>query len=166
MDKRDVIGERGEAIFRVLLTRKHPTRSYLFDHPRFLGEKKQSIDFYVELFHEEALTPFFFVQVKSTSEGYTRKERRLKIQVSTNEIKQLAAYPTPTYIVGVDELNERGYIVAANRKQKTGFSSLCTNHPLNPDTLALVWDEVSAYWAFLSYLSFHSSLIDPKWGLL
>jgi hypothetical protein len=77
VDKRDVIGERGESIFRVLLTRKHPSRGYLFDHPRFLGEKKQTIDFYVELFHEESLVPFFFVQVKSTSEGYSSKEQRL-----------------------------------------------------------------------------------------
>lgn len=163
MDKREVIGERGESIFRVLLTRKHPTRGYLFDHPRFLGEKKRTIDFHVELFHDESLIPFFFVQVKTTSEGYTLKEHRLKIQVTAIDMRRLAAYPAPTYIVGIDEPQEQGYIVSANGEHKTGFSSLCTDYPLNPDILALLWDEVAAYWASPIYSSFQSALCDPKW---
>ncbi len=166
MDKRDIIGERGESIFRVLITRKHPTRGYLFDHPRFLGEKKRTIDFHVELFHDESLIPFFFVQVKSTSEGYTVKEHRLKIQVTVTDMKRLAAYPAPTYIVGIDESGEQGYIVSANGECKTGFSSLCTNYSLNPDVLALLWDEVAAYWISPTYPVFHSVFCDPKWRQL
>jgi hypothetical protein len=61
VDARDLIGERGEAIFRVLMTRKHPKRGYLFEHPRFLGEKKRTIDFHVELFHDESLVPLALV---------------------------------------------------------------------------------------------------------
>lgn len=163
MDKREIIGERGEAIFRVLLTRKHPTRGYLFDHPRFLGEKKRTIDFYVELFHKEYLIPFFFVQVKSTAEGYTLKEHRLKVQITATDMERLAAYPAPTYIVGIDEADEQGYIVSANGERKTGFASLCTDYPLNPDILALLWDEVAAYWANSIDPSFQSTLCDPKW---
>ncbi len=163
MDKRDVIGERGESIFRVLITRKHPTRGYLFDHPCFLGEKKRTIDFHVELFHDESLVPFFFVQVKSTSEGYTLKECRLKVHVTATDMKRLAAYPVPTYIVGIDEPEERGYIVSANGECKTGFSSVCNDHPLNPNTLALLWDEVSAYWSAPNYPEFRSAFCDPKW---
>jgi hypothetical protein len=164
VDKKDVIGERGESIFRVLLTRKHPTRGYLFDHPRQLGEKKQTIDFYVELFHDEYLTPFFFAQVKSTSQGYTRKEQRLKVQVTNADMKFLATYPAPAYVVGIDEIGEQGYIVAVNRTYKKGFSSLCTSYPLNPEVLALVWDEVAAYWTSSNDWSFQSVFSDPKWG--
>ncbi|MBD2450647.1 hypothetical protein H6G76_26660 [Nostoc sp. FACHB-152] len=88
MDVREVIGERGESIFRVLITRKHPSRGYLFEHPRFLGEKKRTIDFYVELFHDDFLIPFFFVQVKSTSQGYTQSDRRLKVKVTDSDMKR------------------------------------------------------------------------------
>ena len=163
MDRRDVIGERGEAIFRVLITRKHPDRGYLFDHPRFLGDKKQTIDFQVELFHKESFIPFFFVQVKSTSAGYTLKENRLKVQVTTTDMKRLAAYPAPTYIVGIDEPGEQGYIVSANGEWNAGFSTLCTEHPLIPDTLTLLWDEVVAYWTASPSPTFQSILCDPKW---
>lgn len=163
MDAREVIGGRGESIFRVLITRKHPVLGYLFDHPRFLGEKKRTIDFHVELFHDESLIPFLFVQVKSTSEGYPQREHRLKVQVTATDMKRLAAYPAPTYIVGIEESEERGYIVSGNGECKTGFSSLCTDYPLNPDVLALLWDEVAAYWASSTYPTFRSVFCDLKW---
>lgn len=163
MDVREVIGERGESIFRVLITRKHPSRGYLFDHPRFLGEKKRTIDFYVELFHDDFLIPFFFVQVKSTSQGYTQSDRRLKVKVTDSDMKRLAAYPAPTYVIGIDEQGEQGYIVSANGESKTGFSSLCTDYPLSPNVLALLWDEVKAYWTSPDYANFRSIFCDPKW---
>jgi Domain of unknown function (DUF4365) len=163
VDKRDVIGERGESIFRVLITRKHPSRGYLFDHPRFLGEKKQTIDFYVELFYEESLVPFFFVQVKSTSEGYSSKEQRLKVQVTDTDMKRLAAYPVPTYIVGIDESGEQGYIISANGESKMGLPSLCTDYPLSPETLALLWDEVAGFWVSPNYSEFRSIFCDSRW---
>ncbi|NES22533.1 MAG: DUF4365 domain-containing protein [Symploca sp. SIO3E6] len=147
------------------MTRKHPERGYLFDNPRFLGEKKQTIDFMVELFHDEVLIPFFFVQVKSTTMGYTSKEKRLKVQVKASDIKRLAAYPAPTYIVGIDEPGEQGYIVSANGELNTGFSAMCITHPLVPDTLALLWDEVAGYWSASNCRKFQSVLRDPKWRL-
>ena len=164
MNRRDIIGERGEAIFRVLITRRHPTRGYLFDHPRFLGDKKQTIDFHIELFHDDTLIPFFFVQVKSTTEGYTSRENRLKVQVNEVDMRRLAAYPAPTYIVGIDEPNERGYIVSANGECRTGVSSICNHYPLNPEVLALLWDEVAAYWSATIPRKFQSILCDPRWS--
>ncbi|MBD2297844.1 DUF4365 domain-containing protein [Nostoc sp. FACHB-87] len=163
MDTREVIGERGESIFRVLITRKHPSRGYLFEHPRFLGEKKRAIDFYVELFHDESLIPFFFVQVKSTSQGYTQSDRRLRVKVNDSDMKRLAAYPAPTYVIGIDEQAEQGYILSGNGESTTGFSSLCTDYPLNPDVLALLWDEVKAYWTSPHHATFRSIFCDPKW---
>lgn len=165
MDQRDIIGERGEAIFRVLMTRKHPERGYLFDHPRFLGEKKQTIDFLVELFHVETLVPFFFVQVKSTCNGYTSQENRLQVQVKASEMQRLAAYPAPTYLVGIDEPGEKGYIISANGELEQGFSTMSTAHPLISNTLALLWDEVAAYWSAANHARFQSTLRDPKWKL-
>jgi Domain of unknown function (DUF4365) len=163
VDVRDIIGERGEAIFRVLITRKHPTRGYLFDHPRFLGEKKRTIDFHVELFYDESLIPFFFAQVKATSEGYTQREHRLKIQVTATDMKRLAAYPAPTYIIGIDEPGEQGYLLSANGEHRSGISSLCSQYPLNPEILALLWDEVAAYWVNPNPSTFRSRFCDPQW---
>ena len=165
MYSRDIIGERGESIFRILLTRKHPTRDYLFEHPNFLGEKKRTIDFLVELIHNESLIPFFFVQVKATTEGYTQTEQRLKVKVASKDMKRLAAYPAPTYLVGIDEPNEQGYIVSANGECTTGLSSLCTNYPLEPNILALLWEEVKTYWASPNLQGLRSShFLDPKWS--
>jgi hypothetical protein len=163
VDKKDIIGGRGESIFQVLITRKHPTRHYLFDLPRFLGEKKQTIDFLVELFHDESLVPFFFVQVKTTSEGYSIQEHRLKVQVTSTDMQRLAAYPVPTYIVGIDEVGEQGYLISANGECSTGFSSICTNFPLTPEILALLWDEVTGFWQAPTYSTFRSIFCDPKW---
>lgn len=157
------IGERGEAIFRVLMTRKHPTRGYLFEHPRFLGDKKPTIDFYVELFHNKTLTPFFFVQVKSTSRGYTINNHRLNVQISEAAMKRLAAYPAPTYIIGIDEPGEKGYLLSANGECTTGLSSFSTAYPITPDTLALLWSEVVAYWQQINCPVFNSAFYDPTW---
>jgi hypothetical protein len=88
VDRREIIGERGEAIFRVLITRRHPTR----------------------------------------------------------------------------EPNEQGYIISANGESRSGISSICTSYPLNPEVLALLWDEVVGYWSAASTLDFRSILCDPKWS--
>jgi hypothetical protein len=93
MDEKDIIGERGESIFHVLITRRHPTRGYLCEPPRFLGEKKRTIDFLIELFYDESLIPFFFVQVKTTTRGYTQRENRLNVQVKPETMQRLAASP-------------------------------------------------------------------------
>jgi hypothetical protein len=45
----DLIGARGEASFALLVTREHPVHGYLFELPRYLGEKKRGVDFFVEL---------------------------------------------------------------------------------------------------------------------
>jgi len=77
------------------------------------------VDFIVELTnHTGDITPYFFVQVKTTREGYTKKHKRLKIKVSKDNILKLASFPAPTYIVGIDENAETGYIISANGKHQ------------------------------------------------
>lgn len=131
VDERDVIGERGEAIFRVLITRRHPVDGFLFGSPRFLGEKNRTVDFLVELFHDAPVTPFLFVQVRSTRAGYTG-DGRLKVKVSGSHIERLVAYPAPTYIVGIDEARERGYLLSAPRNG--GLRVLHDVHRPSPGT--------------------------------
>jgi hypothetical protein len=126
---RDSVGERGESIVTTLLTRRHGQPDARF-RPRFLGEKYPMIDFFVELVGAGGMqTPFFFIQVKATSMGYNARGK-LKVQVTEPKMLGLVKYPVPTYVVGVDEVNERAFIVAALAGGAPEFSSLPVDYPL------------------------------------
>src|SRR5258708_24753697 len=103
MAERDDIGSRGEYLFCTRITAfcGRPRPSF---RPYFLGEKAETIDFLVELIDAGDRTPFFFVQVRTTQKGYTRKApRRLKVGMSASEVELFALKPAPTYLVGIDE---------------------------------------------------------------
>jgi hypothetical protein len=147
MVARDDIGSRGEAIFCVRITdfcgRKQP-----FFRPRFLGEKARTLDYLIELVGAGERTPFFFVQVKTTREGYRKRGRppRLKVGVSRRDVRRLSLYPAPTYVVGIDERQEVGYILAILGGMRSPIPSLPTNFPLHGPNLRLLWEEVRQFW--------------------
>ena len=157
----DLIGARGEASFSLLVTREHPVHGFLFELPRHLGEKKRGVDFFVELFSTGETVPYFLVQVKTTRTGYT-PGGRLKVGIGGDELRRLAAYPAPTYVVGIDEPAQRGYIVSANGESTSGFSRMCTEFPLTPDVLAQLHREVEAYWE-AARPTFASAFVDSDW---
>jgi hypothetical protein len=119
---RDALGLRGEAIFTVLMT-EFPSKAGSIFKPQFLGDKWQYVDFIIELVGTKDIVPYFFVQVKTTRQGYTKKLSRLKVKVPQEHVRGLASYPAPTYIVGIDEPEEKGYIVSANGEYLTSLSS-------------------------------------------
>jgi hypothetical protein len=146
MAVRDALGERGESIVRVLLTRLY-SRPQPYFRPQFLGDKHPTVDFFVELVGvTEPITPFFFVQVKATTQGYTKEHHHLKVQVVAAEVQRLLAYPAPTYILGVDEPQERGYLLAALAGGPRRIASLPTRYPLDQTTLHGLYEEVLAFW--------------------
>lgn len=159
---RDALGQRGEAIFNVLMTEIDTADGPIF-RPYFLGDKWPVVDFIVELLGAESATPYFFVQVKTTRAGYTRMGKRLKVQVAAQEIRALAAYPAPTYIIGVDEIRKDGFLVSANGESTTTLSSLSTRFPISKATRALLWKEVRDYWASLSAFGPVSRFTDTDW---
>ena len=55
---REALGQRGEAIFTVLLTEFHDRSRPIFK-PHFLGDKWQYVDFIVELVGTESIIAFF-----------------------------------------------------------------------------------------------------------
>jgi hypothetical protein len=146
----DAIGQRGESIFVSLITKYEPGESRLF-RPQFLGDKSPFVDFIVFL-DEPGLTHLFFlVQVKATRKGYTVGERRLKVQVSEKHIQYLASCPAPTYVVGIDEETEVGYLVSANGEHMTALSSLSTGFlfdklTIGRDNRAKLRQDVTTYW--------------------
>src|SRR5262245_32486232 len=135
----DEIGARGEAIFVVLIT-DLCGRSYPYFRPHFLGEKFAALDYLVELTGVRGGTLSFFVQVRTTRLGYTKKSRRRRVGVSEAEMRGMARDPAPTYLVGTDEPEACGYIVSVNDPRKAaGLSSFPTEHPLDCRNLGRLW---------------------------
>ena len=141
---RDALGQRGEWLFNLLITTFH-SDSPIFK-PQFLGDKWQYVDFIVELVGPVSYIPYFFVQVKTTRQGYTQKENRLKVKVKEESVIGIASYPAPTYIVGIDDIQGTGYIVSANGKNLKSLSSLSTEFPINKQNREILWNEVNDFW--------------------
>jgi hypothetical protein len=99
----------------------------------------------VELVEAGDKTPYFFAQVKSTRKGYNAK-KRLRVEVPKDDVVKMVAYPAPTYVIGIDEKQEKAYIVAVVAGMSKKISSLSTAHQLNCATLKLLWDEVRDHW--------------------
>jgi hypothetical protein len=146
MSVRDDIGRRGEIIFCARIT-NFCGRSIPYFRPYFLGEKAQTLDFLVELVDAEEHTRFFFVQVRTTQKGYTRKERRLKVGMSAKDVRRFSLVPAPTYLVGIDEPAEIAYCLAILHGMKGPIASLPTAYPLDCTHLARLYDEVNGFWS-------------------
>lgn len=147
MGQRDEIGMRGEALFTAAIMRFcGRTRPYFVPH--FLGDKFQTLDFIVELVDAEQGTPYLFVQVKTTTQGYTAEKgpRRLRIRLEAEDVTRMREYPAPTYLAGVDLNDERIFILSIEEITTTSVSGLPTTFPLDCGNLKRLWDEVNAFW--------------------
>jgi hypothetical protein len=159
---RDTLGLRGEALFQAIILRPHPTRGFLF-RPQFLGDKWPIADFIVELEGTPGTRPFFLAQVRTTQEGYTVRERRLRVACSTKAIQGLVSYPVPTYLVGIDEAQEVGYIISVNGEELSSLASMSTAYPLDIANMVRLWDEVNNYWLGGAQPKLTSLFLDKKW---
>jgi hypothetical protein len=160
----DIVGQRGEAIFFVLITKFYGRKAPIF-RPQFLGDKWPNVDFIVELTNYPGdMTPYFFVQVKATTLGYTKREKRLKVTAKSKDIKTLATYPAPCYIVGIDEKLEKGFIVSANGESFAPMRNMPTDYPINKETQDMLWQEVKNFWENSNTSQLQSVFIDPRWG--
>lgn len=161
----NILGQIGEALFYVSITRFHGRNSPVF-RPQFLGDKWPAVDFVVELMNYPGqITPYFFVQVKTTRQGYTKKKKRLKVKVPAKDMQKLASFPAPTYIVGIDENTEEGYLVSANGEYLKSVSSLSTRFPINKDIQDILWQEVKDFWEGLGIFRINSKFADPDWRI-
>jgi hypothetical protein len=108
MASTDDIGSRGESNFEVLVTKiKRRDRQPLF-RTHFLGDKFGALDYLVELVGFRGGSAHCFVQVKTTTRGYTSlAPQRLRVDVTQKDIDRMIAFPAPTYVVGVDEPREQ-----------------------------------------------------------
>lgn len=144
---RNAIGDRGEALFTNEITRRHGQALSMF-RPQFLGGKYPAIDFVVEVTEAGGLiVPYFFVQIKATTLEYT-KTNRLKAKISKQDMRRLTSFPAPTYVVGVDEIGERCFILAALNGLEKSYSSIPTGYQLSDvAVLQALRSEVIDYWS-------------------
>lgn len=160
----DLIGDRGELLFRLNIATIEAGWSAARFRPAFLGEKWPNIDFYVELVNPPAgIRPYFLAQVKTTQRPYTRSQGRLPVQLDAAEAQALAAYPAPVYLIGVNETDRRCFIASA-RGKTVGLSSLTAAHELDGVTRGILWSEVLTYWRSVGTPPGASAFDDPRWS--
>jgi hypothetical protein len=139
------LGKLGENLFSTLIMEPWDREDAFFD-PTFLEAKFPTLDFYVELVGAPGRY-FFFAQVKTTANGYEGrgKSKRLKVQVSREDLDRLEEFPAPTYIFGIDQQTWAAYLLSAN-EYVPRLADFPTTFPLNKENMQRLWDEVSAYW--------------------
>jgi hypothetical protein len=154
IERNDFIGQRGEAIFRAEIMRFGENGLPYFN-PIFLGEKKESIGFFVEAVGfafqdpEILVKPYFFVQVKATMLGYTRQKKspRLRVRLSEATVERIKRYPAPTYLVGVDVTLGRAFVIVIDARINGTISTISTLNPLGDlPVLKCLWKEVGDHW--------------------
>ena len=145
MAARDLIGKRGEAIVVERLTDFCGNPLPYFD-PHPLGEKCPTYDYLVEVVNAGDSVPYFFVQVKATRRGFTKRERRLVVQVDAGDVRRMVRCPVPTYLVGVDEPAGQAYVVSVHGDMDGPVASVPSTYPLNRKNLKRLWGEVTDYW--------------------
>lgn len=156
------LGQRGESLFSTMITRFYGRDKPRF-RPYFLGDKWPLVDFVVELLDAGEITPYFFAQVKTTRGGYTVRDGRLRVSVRQADMRKLALYPAPTYVVGIDDIREEGYIVSANGEWLRRLPSFPTEFPINEANQDILWEEVRGFWTTGSRRRLASNFIDPRW---
>lgn len=140
------LGSWGENYFAVLISKFDGGRPSRF-RPCFLGDTWPAADFLVQLEGVPSVNPYFFVQVKTTRRDFTTAGKRLPISGFTKDhVVRLAAYPAPTYVVGIHEPRETAWILAVTGQTQKPLSSLPTVHPLNEANRGRLYDEVRDFW--------------------
>jgi hypothetical protein len=145
---KDIIGKRGEALFRVAITRWCGGEQW-FDET-FLGEKAEGLDFEVQLIGSAVFHASFYVQVKSTAhpKRYDRvgKDRRIRVTLKASDAVKLGTMKVPAYVVGVDVLSGKAYIRNVKAGAKRGFTGISTRNPLDCRAIKKLWNEVERFW--------------------
>lgn len=143
----DDIGDWEQWLCCLLMTQICPGQTRPYFRVVLLGDKHPTFDLLVELLGKEPYC--FLVQVKSTRQGYRqgKKGRRLRVNVDWEDVQRMVASPIPAYVVGIDELQEIGYILSMNEARPSGLGGLPAKHLVDCGNLQFLWQEVHDFWA-------------------
>lgn len=142
-------GEISELIAAILLSRK-TNQGYLF-RTILIGGKYPTIDLYAEINGNQIPKNYCFIQVKSTIQGYTVRERRLKVNVPVEKLNRLSIFNAPSYLIGIDynennPLASIAYISTIRGHFTAALSSMPTTNLLDENNLIRLRDEVETFW--------------------
>ena len=91
--------------------------------------------------------PFFLVQAKTTTLTLMPREGNLPIRVGVADMAKLVRYPAPTYILGIHDPEETGYLWPAVQGGRAHIPSLPIRYSLgDPAVLADRYAEVLDFW--------------------
>lgn len=112
-----------------------------------MGEKFSGIDFYVGLMGYTIKRGFFLASVKTTTLGYTANNTRIKITLDKKEIEILNKFQVPVYLFAIDENQEKGFFISANKLDNSkNLNGIPVKYPVNSEHMQLLWMEVKGYW--------------------
>ena len=141
---RDDIGRRGEALAHLIIT-ELCGRNEPYFRPWFLDSKFPTFDYIVHLVDHPSY--YFFVQVKTTTLGYTvGLPPRLQVKVSQEDVDRMVACPAPSYVLGIDVNQTCGFWLSVN-EDRDHVASLTTKFRSECKVLGQLYDEVLTYWA-------------------
>ncbi len=87
------------------------------------------------------------MQVKGTTLGYTVEERRLRVQVTQDDIDRMVACPVPAYVVGIDvNAIGVGFLLSVN-EPRDNVASLTARFRIDCGVLEQLRDEVIDFWS-------------------
>lgn len=139
------VGRYGELLFAAEISTLTNGRSLFI--PQFLGDSWPLVDYYVELHLPNSWNPFFFVQVKATTNGLTASGNLDIPKLDKREIDGLAARPAPSYVAGIDVSTKAIYFLAVTGRRIQPLNSMPTDHVINDGTRQTLFDEVLDYWS-------------------
>lgn len=142
-------GEISELLASIFLSRK-TDQGYLFKTV-LIGGKYPSIDLYAEILGDNSPKNYCFFQVKSTIQGYTKRDNRLLVQITKDKLNRLSNFNAPTYLIGIDykeddPFSSIAYIAAIRGEYTRGLPSMPTHHVLNEENLIQLKNEIEAFW--------------------
>jgi len=142
-------GDLSEYLATVFLSRK-TNQGYLFRTVLIAG-KWPSIDIYAEIIGNNSPKNYCFIQVKSTIQGYTVRNNKLKVRISKDKLNKLADFNGPSYLIGIDykendPFKSIAYISAIRGNYTNGLSSMPTNNILDENNLISLHNEVETFW--------------------
>ena len=142
-------GDFGELLAQVHLSRPVAGRyrRALF-RPTALGGTYPTVDLIVDVLDPEGEpTGFFFAQVKATQSA-SAGGARLSLTVAAERYVRLTRLPVPAYLIGVDVLGERSYVMAAAPPATATLPSIPRDYPLSDDRIRVaLYREVAGFWA-------------------
>src|SRR5438128_869782 len=144
----DIIGKRGEALFRVIITRWCGGEQWFQE--TFKGEKAEGLDFEVTLLGSSVFHASFYVQVKATGKPMRYsgigKRRKIRVTLKAADALKLGTMKVPVYVVAIDVLSGKAYIKNVKAGATRGFTGISTRRPLNCKAIRQLWNEVEAFW--------------------